>query len=307
MTQSGEKDKLNGLREKRTHFCWKADALMKELRDLNKYDNLSKRFELNKRRFFERFVYNLSSEPLFPTRYKQLGISPRIQPTQYGITINCAKRFLRNLLFQEIANVLKEGSMVVLDVGLVSCYTGIICGLYPDQLIEILSALKSVGICFSLEKQFKEMGKPELYNKPYLKICFYSPLFSGGSKAMIEGVVESEAKQAGMTTTQFRKTEDFEGIHVIAKEIAFHMEGTTFVRELRDLYNHVFSIHENQVIIGPTGHQYPVTDKDNFRKVFPNFLQSFEFALLAQSALNTIESTLILFFFIVFTMEMWLG
>ncbi len=153
--------------------------------------------------------------------------------------------------------------MVILDVDLVSCYTGIICGLYLGQLIHIPEALKGIGIWKSLEKQFKDMGKPELYNKPYLKICFYSALFSGGSKAMIDGVVNSEAIQSGITTTQFKKTDELEGVHIIAKQIAARMEGTTFVRELRSLYNYVLSMHENDRMVKPTGHEFPVTDKEN--------------------------------------------
>ena len=133
------------------------------------------------------------------------------------------------------------------------------------------------------------MGKPDLYNKPYLKICFYSALFSGGAKAMIEGVVESEAKQAGMTTAEFKRTKDFEGVHIIAKQIASYMERTTFVTELINLYNYAFDINEGGEFVGPTGRRYTVTDRENFRKVFPNLLQSYEFAILGQSTLNTIE------------------
>ena len=158
--------------------------------------------------------------------YKQLGVSLRIQPTKFSCTVKSAKKFIRNFLFQEMAGVLKENEMVVLDVDLVSCYTSIVCGLYPSELFYIPEALKGVGIWASLEKQFIDMGKPELYNKPYLKICFYSALFSGGGKAMIDGVVESEAKQVGITVAEFKKTEDFEGVHVIAKQIAAYMERT---------------------------------------------------------------------------------
>ena len=199
---------------------------MERFKDLNHYDSLSEQFELNKKRNFERFLKNLSSAPLFPKNYKQLGISPRIQPTKSGTTLNSAKKFIRNLVFEEMAEILRDDEMVILDLDLVSCYTGIVCGLYPNQLIHIPEALRGEGLWKSFETQFKDMGKHELYNKSYIKICFYSALFGGGPKAMIEGKVDSEAKQGGMTAAEFKKTDDFEGVHVIVKQIAVYMEET---------------------------------------------------------------------------------
>ena len=101
--------------------------------------------------------------------------------------------------------------------------------------------------------------------------------------------MDKEAKQAGMTTAQFRKTLDFEGVDVIAKNVANYINSMSFIQELRDLYKYVYEITVDEMLKGPTGHQYKVTDLDNFRKIFPNFLQSYEFALLRQSTIRTMR------------------
>ncbi len=100
MVPSPEKERLDSslsARVRETQNPWTVDGLMDKFQDLNHYDLLSKESELNKKQNFERFLKNLSSEPLFPTMYKQLGISPRIQPTKSSCTVNSAKKFLRNL------------------------------------------------------------------------------------------------------------------------------------------------------------------------------------------------------------------
>ena len=50
----------------------------------------------------------------------------------------------------------------------------------------------------------------------------------------------------------------------------------------------VFQTHENDYLTGPTGHSYRVT-KDTFLAAYPNYLQSYEFALLAESTLRLID------------------
>lgn len=92
-----------------------------------------------------------------------------------------------------------------------------------------------------------------------------------------------------MTTAQFRKNLDFEGVDVIAKNVANYINSMSFIQELRDLYKYVYEITVDEMLKGPTGHQYKVTDLDNFRKIFPNFLQSYEFALLGQSTIRTMR------------------
>ena len=64
---------------------WTVEGLMKSFKGLHSYDGLTKEFELNKRPIFERFLKNLADEPLFPKQYKQLGISPRVQPISIPI------------------------------------------------------------------------------------------------------------------------------------------------------------------------------------------------------------------------------
>ena len=95
LVESPEKIKLNDVLKselKDKDSGWTVEALMGKFKDLNKYDCLSEEFELNKNRNFERFIH--TNEPLFPDTYKQLGLSPRIQPTKSSCTINGAKKFL---------------------------------------------------------------------------------------------------------------------------------------------------------------------------------------------------------------------
>lgn len=46
--------------------------------------------------------------------------------------------------------------------------------------------------------------------------------------------------------------------------------------------------HDGEKFIGPTGHEYLISNTE-FRKSFSMYLQSFEFAILAQSTINTLS------------------
>lgn len=44
-------------------------------------------------------------------------------------------------------------------------------------------------------------------------------------------------------------------------------------------------------MVGPTGHSYSVESTDDFKTAYPNFLQSYEFAILAEATLRLIDQS----------------
>ena len=281
--------KLNEACQPETSSRWDISELIKLFKELNNFKSLEKEFEVNKVRAFNRFINHIQKFGLFPKDYKQAGNSPRLMPVKYDQTIHCCKKFLRKLVFQNIAKVLRDEDWVTLDLDLVSCYTCIICRLYPDKLHHIREAVQTVGLWKFLEREFEEKGMKDMYNKPCVKICFYSALFGGTVKAMLDGLIKQEAKDAGMSEQNFRNTFEFEGVHLVAKEVAACEEGMGLIKDLRDLFKHVRMMNLNSEMIGRTGHPFLVYDKENVKKAFPNSLQGYEFALVAQATLKTLE------------------
>jgi hypothetical protein len=51
------------------------------------------------------------------------------------------------------------------------------------------------------------MGREEYFFKPYVKICFYSGIFGGGSKATVNGILDDECKKLGMRPKEFKDSE----------------------------------------------------------------------------------------------------
>ncbi len=99
-------------------------------------------------------------------------------------------------------------------------YTCILIGLYPDKLFLVHKAVSTVGIWNGIQKEFQNIRMEEYFYKPYVKICFYSVLFGGGVKALVEGILDDECKKSGMRPQEFRNSDIYLEIQTRAKEIA---------------------------------------------------------------------------------------
>lgn len=95
-------------------------------------------------------------------------------------------------------------------------------------------------------------------------------------------------KDAEVTKTQFKQSEDYETFHTVAREITSFTIHSEVVLEFREISKRVEKFYDENKWIGPTGQGYAVT-KEMFRKVFPSYLQSFELTLISQSIFKTIE------------------
>lgn len=53
-------------------------------------------------------------------------------------------------------------------------------------------------------EEFKTRGKENVYNKRAVKICVYSSFFLGGTKAMMEGIMDNIRKDVGLTKAEWK-------------------------------------------------------------------------------------------------------
>jgi len=221
---------------------------------------------------------------LIPFKYKTLGISPRIIPTKYSETINSIKGVVRNFFYKKIAEskICSESSYVIVDFDLRSCFLSILIGLYPSYLNRLGIIIKGKGIWEYIRNNFVRNKKEHVYDKSGVKICLYSSFFQGGANAMIQGMMESFRKDLGLNQKEFKEFKDYEKLHKLAKDIAQEMLTSDIITEIRELSKHVESTSRDFKLIGPTGHEYKI-GSDEFKRIFPNYLQSFEFAILARS------------------------
>lgn len=206
-----------------------------------------------------------------------------------GKTINFCNSTTRRYLFKHIGKYIYDGfGMVLLDLDLVSCFTCILLGLYPDKLPLVHKAVNTVEIWNAIKKKFINLGKETSFHKPYVKICFYSVIFGGGSKAMVNGILDDECKKSGLRPEEFRESQAYSEITTTAQKIAQILNNLEVVQEFRTMSKDLQQTYTGEKFVGPTGHEYLISDTE-FRKSFSMYLQSFEFAILAQSTLNTLN------------------
>lgn len=227
---------------------------------------------------------NKINTSIVPYKYKPMGLSPRLLPQNYGDSFNSVKRFLRSKAYSHIC----PQGYVILDIDLKSCYTSILLGLFPLELFAIRKAV-DMGLWKHLEAQFVQSKRQALFNKPAVKICTYSSLFGGGANAMIKGTMEFMQKDMGMRPEEFRQSSMYEALHALARDVAEFMNSTDVVTDFREISKFVKLTYDGKTIFGPTGHGY-VVDEHNFRSSYPNFLQSYEFYLLAKATLSSLNS-----------------
>lgn len=214
-----------------------------------------------------------------PYNYKQMGVSPRLIPINYGSSINTTKRVLRNQIFQILSNAGKS-KFVIVDVDLISCYVSVLLGLYPKELEAIQSAIEGQGLWEFIKSEFEKNGKLKDYHKPFVKICVYASFFLGGTKAMMEGILESVREEVGMTKDEFRKSDIYETTYKTAQETTSFMMNSSIIKDFQNVAQYVKSTYMDEELRGPSGHCYRVSEI-NFRNVYPNWLQSYEITLLA--------------------------
>ncbi len=221
-----------------------------------------------------------------PYNYKRMGVSPRIIPINYGDTLNNTKRILRNKVYGIMSNHLEDYKIV--DFDLKSCYTSILLGLYPEPLNAVKQAIEGPGLWNYIQSEFKKKGREKVFNKPAVKVCVYSSLFLGGQKAMMEGIIDNFRKDVGMTKPDWRKSSHYEKAYSLAQDVTEEMMNSSVVLDFRHIADLIKAQYIDKEFIGPTNHIYKVTE-ENFRNVFPNYLQSYEITLLGMSALAVAE------------------
>jgi hypothetical protein len=215
-----------------------------------------------------------------------MGNSPRIIPINYGQTINNTKRLIRNDIYQRMASLDKK--YCIIDFDLKSCYTSILLGLYTKELSSLQVAIEQVGLWDYIKGEFERNGVLKNYNKSAVKICVYSSFFLGGNKAMNEGIIDSIREDVGMTKETFRKSSIYEEAYETARKVTDQMQNSAIIQDFRDIASYIKKTNNEKYLIGPTGHKYLVNDH-NFRMAYPNYLQSYEFYLLANGTLRTFE------------------
>lgn len=227
-------------------------------------------------------VKRIKSFGLIPTKYQQMGTSPRIIPVSYKDSVNNIKKQLRNNAYEQLNDfTLTTYSKVIVDIDIKACYLSILLGLYPQEL-SVLQQANQQGIWEFIRLEFENWGCPELFSKPLVKICVYAALFQGGNKAMADGILEHHRKTLGLTQQQFKQSAFYQDCYTFANTFAYHMNNSNVIAELRTLSDKVCKENEGGFLYGPTGHQY-VVNKIEFPASFSKYLQSYEFFLVAQT------------------------
>lgn len=234
----------------------------------------------------DRNLMKLEAHGGIPYRYKHMGTSPRILPVRYGNTINNTKRIVRNKVYEQMASVLTDS--VIIDYDLKSCYTSILLGLYPSPLEEIQKAIETKGLWAHVEDEFKQNEVHHHWNKPAVKICVYSSFFLGGNKAMMNGILESFRNDIGISQSEFRDLDVYEGLYEQASQVVKVMQNSSIITDFRDVAQQIKEENMNDYLIGPTGHKYLVNDH-TFISAYPNYLQSYEFFLLSSTTLSLLS------------------
>lgn len=248
-------------------------------------ENFSEAYIESFLKVLRRGIQSIASFGAIPFTYKPMGLSPRIYPTAYGNSVNNVKRLIREEAYSFLAQHVDTN---IVDFDLKSCFTSILLGLYPKELEALQDAIETIGLWDYIKQEFIQEKKGELYNKNSVKICVYSSFFQGGGNAMITGMMEEHRKNLGLTLTEFRNLRDFERIHASSREIAEIMQNSSVILDLRRISKDMKNAYLGDNLTGPTGHSYKVTE-ETFPSAYSNYLQSFEFALIADTTLQLVQ------------------
>jgi hypothetical protein len=244
-------------------------------------------YQLSVLKVLERGATNIAKFGIIPLSYKQMGLSPRLLPITYGNTLNNCKLALRLEAYQQLGSFLHDKGFVILDLDLTSCYTSILLGLYPQELEGLQRAIEGPGLWKFIQSEFIRNGKAHAFDKPAVKVCVYSSFFLGGNHAMMSGILEARRKDLGLTEKQFKAASFYEECYAKAQHVATEMMNSAVIADFRAVSKIIHDTYDKDYLIGPTGHKYWVDDV-NFRSSYSSYLQSYEFALLAQATLQTL-------------------
>lgn len=218
--------------------------------------------------------------------YTNTGLSPRIQPYQYGSSYNSIKRQLRDQLITWSGNRLFEhNGYRMIDIDLVSCYQSILLGLFNSRLPRLEAAVK-VGLWDYIRSEFDKMGVGDVYHKPSVKVAVHASLFRGGATAMTRGIIEKWRKDAGLTPSEWKSLPESKQTLERAQSIVRILTNTEILGELRELSSFLEHEWNGKVIKCPTGHEYLVTH-ESFASNYASYLQSYEICLVAESILGS--------------------
>lgn len=255
----------------------------------SKHKEINKNFRDHVKNVMDKGLTIVTKYGSIPYSYKRMGVSPRIIPINYGDTLNNTKKVIRNEVFSLMnkeAN--KQLGMTIVDFDLKSCYTSILIGLYPKPLKVIQEAIEGKGLWKHIEEEFIKRNKGHVYNKPAVKVCVYSSFFLGGTKAMMEGIMENIRKDIGLTKEDWRRSEFFEESYKLAQEVTQEMMNSSVIIDFQSIAQEIKNKYLDDYFVGPSGSRYLVTE-ENFRRVYPNYLQSYEITLLAVSSVNVVK------------------
>lgn len=233
-------------------------------------------------------VHNIREHGGIPYKWKGCGNSPRLIPEKYGKSINFTKRVVRDKSYQIMGKEANKLGYTIVDVDITSCYLGVLLGLRAAELNTIVLMVETSNIWKEIEKQFTQVGKGHMYNKAAVKVCVYASYFLGGSKAMRVGIHENIRKEAGLVPKDYKNSSYYEDSDKIADDVITVMRTSEIIAQLKDTSITLHKAYVGGIITGPTGDSWIVTEH-NWRNVYPNYLISFEIALLGKSTLNVIE------------------
>lgn len=188
-------------------------------------------------------------------------------------------------MYQYLGTKLIPYDKVILDIDLKSCYTSILLGLYPKPLEALQRAIEGNGLWEYVKGEFKTHGREKDFKKAPVKICVYSSLFGGGNNAMIGGIMEMHRKDLGLTNEELKELPDYNNMYDDSQKIVDMMQHSAVITDFRSISQQVKEAYMNENLVGPTGHYYMVNEGE-FYKNYPNWLQSFEFALLAETTIQ---------------------
>ena len=236
----------------------------------------------------ERGVSKLRKSGCFPKEYKQMGISPRILPTEYGKSINSTKKLVRRYGYRLAASAFAKSGYKLVDVDIRSAYTTVLMGLYPTALQRMRRILRDTSLWDSIKEDFRMEGKVEFFDKAAVKVCVYASLFGGGHKAMYSSILEGKRKSSTMTEEEFKRDPMYASTCKLASVTTEFMLRHPIIIDFQDLSKDLERNYRGHWLNGPTGHSYQISEH-TFRNLFPCFLQSYEVALIAVPTLRIIE------------------
>jgi Family of unknown function (DUF5906)/D5 N terminal like len=249
----------------------------------------SDEYLFNVERVITRGIDRMIKFGVIPYTYKQMGVSPRLIPVSYGNSINNTKKIVRNVTYKMMGDyAATHFDRCIIDLDLKSCYTSILLGLYPEHLRALQYAIEGEGLWNFIKREFESRGRSDVYNKPAVKICTYSSFFQGGNRAMLNGIMDNFRKDAGLLPKQFKDTPFYEECYNIASSVTSEMQNSSIIIDFRSVSKWIEQSYEGDYLECPTGHYFKVTP-ETFRSAYPNFLMSYEFALLGQATIETYD------------------